>query len=64
MKERYWDPWSGSFWAPIFKELTGKEGIVDREGNVRIPPGEVADHDLLWSIDWFVWGLAEPVPKG
>ncbi len=64
MKERYWDPWSGDFWAPIFKELTGKEGIVDREGNVRIPPGEVADHDLLWSIDWFVWGLAEPVPKG
>jgi len=64
MKERYWDPWMGDFWIPVFKELTGKEGIVDQEGNVRLGPGEVADHDLLWSIDWFVWGLVEPVPKG
>ncbi|RLG72067.1 MAG: BMP family ABC transporter substrate-binding protein [Thermoprotei archaeon] len=64
MRERYWDPWSGDFWAPIFKEIAGVEGIAKQDGTVGIPPGEVADHDLLWSIDWFVWGLVEPVPKG
>jgi len=64
MKERYWDPWNADFWTPFFEKLTGKKGIVDREGKTRLEPGEVGDHDLLWSIDWFVWGLAEPVPKG
>ena len=64
MKQKYWDPWNGGFWAELFKMLTGKEGIVDQEGNVRIKPGEVADHDLLWSIDWFVYGVVEPLPKG
>lgn len=61
MKERYWDPWSGSFWAELFPE---EGGIMDQDGNVRISPGEVADHDLLWSIDWFVKGIVEPLPKG
>ena len=64
LKQKYWDPWNGNFWAELFKMLTGKEGIVDQEGNVRLKPGEVADHDLLWSIDWFVHGIVEPVPKG
>jgi len=61
MKQKYWDPWSGSFWAEIFPDWGG---IIDQEGNVRLKPGEVADHDLLWSIDWFVYGVVEPVPKG
>ena len=70
MKERYWDPWDGRFWAELFPE---EGGIVDQDGNLRIGPGDTADrlnpewklgHDLLWSIDWFVKGIVEPVPKG
>lgn len=70
MKEKYWDPWNGSFWAELFPE---EGGIVDQDGNLRLGPGDTADrlnpdwklgHDLLWSIDWFVKGVVEPVPKG
>jgi basic membrane protein A len=40
-----------------------KGPISDREGNVRIPAGKVADHSYLEKIDWVVPGVAGSLPK-
>jgi basic membrane protein A len=31
--------------------------IVDQDGNVKIPEGEVLTADLMGSVDWFVEGV-------
>ncbi|MDD5090519.1 MAG: BMP family ABC transporter substrate-binding protein [Candidatus Wallbacteria bacterium] len=38
-----------------FDPFTGP--IKDQTGAIRIPEGHVADHDALWSMDWFVEGV-------
>lgn len=45
----------------VFDPFTGP--IYDQEGNLRIPKGQRADHDLLWTINWFVDNVVGS-PKG
>jgi len=46
----------------VFDPFTGP--IRDQEGNIRIPAGMRADHDTLWTMDWFVDNVATPLPTG
>jgi basic membrane lipoprotein Med (substrate-binding protein (PBP1-ABC) superfamily) len=39
-----------------------KGPIKDREGNVRIPSGKVADNNYLERIDWLVPGVEGALP--
>ena len=45
----------------VFDPFTGP--IYDQEGNLRIPPGQRADHDTLWTMNWFVDNVVGS-PKG
>jgi len=38
--------------------------IRDQNGNLRIPSGARATHDMLWEMDWFVDNVATPIPSG
>jgi len=46
----------------LFEPFTGP--IYDQDGNLRIKEGVRADHQLLWSMDWFVEGIESEIPKG
>jgi simple sugar transport system substrate-binding protein len=37
--------------------------IKDRDGNLRIPEGEIAPDEMLLSMDWFVEGVLGDLPK-
>ena len=45
----------------IFDPFTGP--IYDQDGNLRIPPGQRASHDELWTINWFVDNVVGSIPK-
>lgn len=44
----------------VFDPFTGP--IRDQNGNLRIPSGARATHDMLWEMDWFVDNVATPIP--
>jgi len=46
----------------VFDPFTGP--IRDQNGNLRIPSGARATHDMLWEMDWFVDNVATPIPSG
>ncbi len=46
----------------LFEPFTGP--IYDNHGVLRLKDGERADHDTLWSMDWFVEGVESEIPKG
>ncbi len=46
----------------LFEPFTGP--IYDNHGVLRLKDGERADHDILWSMDWFVEGIESEIPKG
>ncbi|MCS7136367.1 MAG: BMP family ABC transporter substrate-binding protein [Nitrososphaerota archaeon] len=58
MKELLFEPFSVEGHDP-----EGKRPIRDQNGNIRIRPGERADRDALWSMDWLVEYVEEPLPK-
>lgn len=58
MKELLFEPFTVEGHDP-----EGKEPIRDQNGNVRIGPGERADRNALWSMDWLVEYIEEPLPK-
>lgn len=58
MKELLFEPFSVEGHDP-----EGKEPIRDQNGNVRIRFGERADRKVLWSMDWLVEYIEEPLPK-
>lgn len=58
MKEYLFEPFTVEGHDP-----DGKEPIRDQDGNVRIGPGERADRGTLWSMDWLVEYIEEPLPK-
>ena len=37
--------------------------IYDREGNLRVPEGEVASDEMMLGMDWFVEGVEGDLPK-
>lgn len=45
----------------IFDPFTGP--IYDQKGNLRLKPGQRANHDMLWTIDWFVDNVVGNIPK-
>ncbi len=45
----------------VFDPFTGP--IYDQDGNPRIPAGVRADHDTLWTINWFVDNIVDRIPK-
>ncbi|MEM2910607.1 MAG: BMP family ABC transporter substrate-binding protein [Nitrososphaerota archaeon] len=58
MKEYLFEPFTVEGHDP-----DGKEPIRDQDGNVRIGFGERADRNALWSMDWLVEYIEEPLPK-
>jgi basic membrane protein A len=40
-----------------------KGPMKDRDGNMRIPPGKVADNSFLENLDWVVPGIEGSIPK-
>ena len=48
--------------AVLFDPFTGP--IKDQNGQVRIPAGQRASHDELWTMDWFVENVVGTIPKG
>lgn len=45
----------------LFDPFTGP--IKDQEGVVRIEAGGRATHDELWTLDWFVDGIVDKIPR-
>lgn len=45
----------------LFDPFTGP--IKDQEGTVRIEAGRRATHDEIWTIDWFVEGIVNKIPR-
>ncbi|MDD2715830.1 MAG: BMP family ABC transporter substrate-binding protein [Candidatus Wallbacteria bacterium] len=44
-----------------FEPFTGP--IKDQSGAVKIPEGQKEDHDMLWSMNWFVENVEGAIPK-
>ena len=45
----------------LFDPFTGP--IKDQNGTLRLKAGERANHDMLWSVDWFVDNIVGEIPK-
>ena len=62
IKKRY-EEMKELLFEPFSVEGNLGEPIRDQDGEVRIKAGERADHDMLWSMDWLVEYIEEPLPK-
>ncbi len=62
IKRRY-EEMKELLFEPFSPEGNLGEPIRDQDGEVRIGPGERADHDMLWSMDWHVEYVETPLPR-
>ena len=62
IKQRY-EEMKELIFDPFTVEGNLGEPIRDQDGNVRIKAGERADHDMLWSMDWFVEYIESKLPR-
>ncbi|HDD42362.1 MAG: BMP family ABC transporter substrate-binding protein [Thaumarchaeota archaeon] len=62
IKQRY-EEMKELLFEPFSVEGNLGEPIRDQSGEVRISGSERADHDMLWSMDWLVEYVEEPLPK-
>ncbi len=62
IKQRY-EEMKELLFEPFSVEGNLGEPIRDQNGEVRISGSERADHDMLWSMDWLVEYIEEPLPK-
>ena len=62
IKERY-EEMKELLFEPFSPEGNLGEPIRDQDGTVRIGAGERADHDMLWSMDWFVEYIESKLPR-
>ena len=62
IKKRY-EEMKELLFEPFSVEGNLGEPIRDQSGEVRISGSERADHQMLWSMDWLVEYVEEPLPK-
>jgi len=62
IKQRY-EEMKELLFEPFTVEGNLGEPIRDQDGNVRIKAGERPDHDMLWSMDWFVEYIESKLPR-
>ncbi len=62
IKRRY-EEMKELLFEPFSPEGNLDQPIRDQAGEVRIGPGERADHDMLWTMDWFVEYIESELPK-